>query len=57
MERKLLPANPLIRAIEQGMFKLKAVSIWRLQYFLVCMKAGTLKRIEVKNNHTRCFTE
>ncbi len=57
MERKFLPANPFIRAIEQGMFRLKALSIWRLQYFLVCMKAGTLKRIELKSHNPRCFTE
>jgi hypothetical protein len=57
MKRKFLPANPFQKAIEQILFKLKVLSIWRLQYFLVFMKAGTVKRIEWKNNTTRCFTE
>ena len=57
MERKNWIGDTFLKVFEQALFKLKVLSIWRLQYFLAHIKTGTVKRMELKNNTTGCFTE
>ena len=57
MERKNWIGDTFLKVFEQTLFKLKVLSIWRLQYFLAHIKTGTVKRMELKNNTTGCFTE
>ncbi len=57
MHRKFLLAIPFTKTFEQTLFRLKVLSIWRLQYFLLLLKAGTEKRMELTKNSTGCFTE